>query len=491
LFKAMEKVRKEAGDVYPVFIKALSEALKAPEGERAEAFRRVFASETEKMAKAFEDRGLKADAENVKKAAEAALKAAEAIAWRAPEEVKQRLLLGGGGGGEVMAKLRDEAVVRQISEYGYYSALASLAREAKEVSQLSARWRRSLAKLIEDVKPAVELVAPHLVPLLERLKAGDYSVLPKLEAELSKLVEQHRQLQKLVEELGEARKRLDAAAGIGEKVKQLEGVLKKAPDDVKAAFGEALKALERRDFEGAVRELDKILKIIEEKKARLEPLEGEVQKAREAAQQLGLEKAVKALEKPTEKNVSKALGELERELARLHGALELAEYVRRPRADAEFGRAWAVARVLGLTEADKLFRALSDASLYMLREGREVFRNPLYDEVKHLIDQEHVRALVRAPMYSYVVDRLGPDVLQPVYAKWYGFFVEYGPYLNTAYEHAKTSAVKAKAPLGLAGGFSYGGKMMRGWETSAVRPLRAASRRITRARAAALESSRR
>jgi hypothetical protein len=128
------------------------------------------------------------------------------------------------------------------------------------------------------------------------------------------------------------------------------------------------------------------------------------------------------LEKPTEKNVSKALGELERELARIHGALELLEYVKRPRADAEFGRAWAVARVLGLEEADRLFRALSEVSLYLLREGREVFHNPLYDEVKHLIDQEHVRALVKAPMYSYIIDRLGPDVLQPTYARWYGFF---------------------------------------------------------------------
>jgi len=148
-------------------------------------------------------------------------------------------------------------------------------------------------------------------------------------------------------------------------------------------------------------------------------------------------------------------------LARLYGALELAEHVRRPRADAEFGRAWAAARVLGLEEADRLFRALSEVSLFLLREGREIFRNPLYDEVKHLIDEERVRALVRAPLYSYVVDRLGPDVLQPVYARWYGLFVEYGPYLNAAYEHAKTSAVKAGAPLGLTGGFSYAGKMMR------------------------------
>jgi hypothetical protein len=120
-----------------------------------------------------------------------------------------------------------------------------------------------------------------------------------------------------------------------------------------------------------------------------------------------------------------------------------------------------VARVLGLTEADKLFRALSDASLYLLREGREIFHNPLYDEVKHLIDQEHVRALVRAPMYSYVVDRLGPDVLQPTYARWYGLFTDYGPYLATAFEHAKTSAVKARAPVSITGGFSYADKMMR------------------------------
>jgi hypothetical protein len=69
--------------------------------------------------------------------------------------------------------------------------------------------------------------------------------------------------------------------------------------------------------------------------------------------------------------------------------------------------------VLGLEEADRLFKALSEVSLYLLREGREIFRNPLYDEVKHLVDQEWVRSLVKAPMYSYVVDRLGPDVLQP------------------------------------------------------------------------------
>jgi hypothetical protein len=461
LFRAVEKVRREANDVYPVFIKALSEALKAPEGERAEAFRRIFASETEKMAKAFEERGLKTEAENLRRAAETALKAAEAIAWRAPEEVKQRLPSAVEEAEKLIVKLRDEAVARQISEYSYYSALASLAREAKETVVARRDVEERLVKLIEDVKQAVELVAPHLMPLLERLKAGDYSVLPALEAELPKLAEQHRQLQKLVDELGEARKRLEAAAHIDKKVKELEKALGKAPEDVRAVFGEALKSLKVKDFEKAVAEFDKILKIIEEKKARLEPLEERIREARALAEQLGLEKVVKALEKPTEKNVSKALGELERELARLHGVFELAEYIKRPRADAEFGRAWAVARVLGLEEADRLFKALSEVSLYLLREGREVFRNSLYDEVKHLIDQEHVRALVRAPMYSYVVDRLGPDVLQPTYARWYGLFVEYGPYLATAYEHAKTSAVVARAPVSITGGFSYGGKMMK------------------------------
>jgi hypothetical protein len=351
--------------------------------------------------------------------------------------------------------------VRQISEYGRYSALASLAREAREVATAKRDVEEKLAKLIEDVKPAVELIAPHLTPPLERLKAGDYSVLPALEAELPKLAERHRQLNELAKALGEARESLEKVMQIDKKVKELEKSLKKTPEDVKAAFDEVFKALERRDFEKAARELDKILKLIEDKRARLQPLEREVREAKAVAEQLGLEKAVKALERPAEKNVAKALSELERELARIYGALELAEYIKQPRADADFGHAWAVARVLGLEEADKLFSALSEVSLYQLREGREIFHNPLYDEVKHLIDQEHVRALVRAPMYSYIIDRLGPDVLQPTYARWYDLFADYGPYLNTAFEHAKTSAVKAKAPVSITEGLSYADKMMR------------------------------
>ncbi|NAZ34988.1 MAG: hypothetical protein GU356_12050 [Pyrobaculum sp.] len=461
LFRAVEKVRKEAGDAYPIFTKALAEALRAPEGDRAEVFRRVFTAETEKMVKAFEERGLKTEAENLRKASETALKISETVGWKAPEEITQRLPSAVAEAERLIAKLRDEAAVRQISEYGYYSALASLAREAKEVVTAKRDVEEKLAKLIDDVKPAVDLIAPHLTPLLEKVKAGDYSVLPALEAELPKLVERHRQLQVLVNELEKARKSLDAAARIGEKIKQLEDALKKTPEDVKAVFNEAFKALERRDFEKASKELDKILKIVEEKRERLQPLEREVREVKALAEQLGLEKVVKALEKPTEKNVAKALGELERELARLYGALELVEYVKRPRADADFGHAWGAARVLGLEEVDKLFRALSEISLYQLREGREIFRNPLYDEVKHLIDQEWVRSLVKAPMYSYIVDRLGPDVLQPTYARWYGLFVEYGPYLNTAYEHARTSAVVARAPVGITGGFSYADKMMR------------------------------
>jgi hypothetical protein len=461
LFRAVEKVRKEAGDVYPIFVKAAAEALKAPEGERAEAFRRVFMAETEKMVKAFEDRGLKTEAENLRRAAETALKAAESIAWKAPEEITQKLPSAVEEAEKLIAKLRDEAVVRQIHEYGYYSALASLAGEAKEAVTAKRDVEERLVKLIEDVKPAVELVAPHLAPLLERLKAGDNSVLPALEAELPKLAERHRQLGELVKALGAAKESLEAAAHMDKKVRELEKALGKAPDDVKAVFDEVFKALERRDFEKVVAELDKILKIIEEKMARVELLEREIKEARALAEQLGLEKVVKALEKPTEKNVTKALGELERELARLYGALEFVEYVKRPKADADFGRAWAAARVLGLEEADKLFKVLSEASLYLLREGREIFRNPLYDEVKHLIDQEHVRALIKAPMYSYIIDRLGPDVLQPTYARWYDLFVEYGPYMATAYEHAKTSAVVARAPVSITGGFSYAGKMMR------------------------------
>ncbi|MFZ8807925.1 MAG: hypothetical protein ACO2PN_07450, partial [Pyrobaculum sp.] len=385
LFRAVEKVKKEAGDVYPVFVKAVAEALKAPEGERAEAFRRVFTAETENMAKAFEDRGLKTEAENLRKASETALKISETVSWKAPEEAAQKLHPAVEEAEKLIIKLKDEAAARQISEYGHYSALASLAREAKEVVTAKRDVEEKLAKLIEDIKPAVDVIAPHLTPLLERLKTGDYSVIPALEAELAKLAEQYKQLQALVKELMAVKKSLEAAAHIDEKVRRLEKALKKMPNDVKAAFDEALKALKVRDFEKAAEELDKILEIIEEKRARLEPLEREVREARALAEQLGLEKVVKALERPAEKNVANALGELERELARLYGVFELAEYIKQPRADADFGHAWAVARVLGLEEADRLFKALSEASLYLLREGREIFRNPLYDEVKHLI----------------------------------------------------------------------------------------------------------
>jgi hypothetical protein len=303
LFRAVEKVRREAGDVYPVFVKAVAEALKAPEGERAEAFRRVFTAETEKMVKAFEDRGLKTEAENLRRAAEAAVKAAESIAWRAPEEAAQRLSSAVEEAERLVAKLRDEAVLRQISEYGYYSALAALTKEAKEAVTAKREVEEKLAKLIEDVKPAVKLIAPHLVPLLEKLKAGDYSVIPALETEAAKLAELYRQLDELAKALTEVTKMLKKF-NIDEKVNKLEKALRKAPEDVRAVFARRLRRWERRDFEKAVAELDKILKIIEEKKAKLQPLEGRIQKAREAAERLGLEKVVKALEKPTEKNVA-------------------------------------------------------------------------------------------------------------------------------------------------------------------------------------------
>jgi hypothetical protein len=45
----------------------------------------------------------------------------------------------------------------------------------------------------------VERVAPHLSPLLERLKAGDYSVLPRLEEGLAELVERQRRLGEVAE----------------------------------------------------------------------------------------------------------------------------------------------------------------------------------------------------------------------------------------------------------------------------------------------------
>jgi hypothetical protein len=79
--------------------------------------------------------------------------------------VAQRLSSAVEEAERLMARLRDEAVVRQIHEYGYYSALASLAREAKEVVTAKREVEEKLAKLIEDVKPVVELIAPFLTCL--------------------------------------------------------------------------------------------------------------------------------------------------------------------------------------------------------------------------------------------------------------------------------------------------------------------------------------
>jgi len=132
-----------------------------------------------------------------------------------------------------------------------------------------------------------------------------------------------------------------------------------------------------------------------------------------------------------------------------------------------------------LQETSAVFRRFGEDFFFVrdLLEGRRVIRreapearsaarafgeSPLYDEVRCLIDEERVRALVRAPLYSYVVDRLGHDLLRPTYARWYGLFADYGPYLNAAFEHSRTSPAKAGAPVSITGGFSYARKMM-GW----------------------------
>ncbi|MFZ8841557.1 MAG: hypothetical protein ACO2PM_22085, partial [Pyrobaculum sp.] len=199
LFKVMEKVRKEAGDVYPVFIKALTEALKAPPEERAETFRRIFSAEVAAVVKDFESRGLRKEAEALAKTAEAVFKIAEAVGWKAPEEVKQRLSSAVEEAEKLIAKLRDEAVLRRIYEYASHSALVSLVGETREVITAKRDVEERLVKLIDEVRLVVERVAPHLSPLLERLKAGDYSVLPRLEEGLAELVERQRRLGEVAE----------------------------------------------------------------------------------------------------------------------------------------------------------------------------------------------------------------------------------------------------------------------------------------------------
>jgi hypothetical protein len=55
------------------------------------------------------------------------------VGWKAPEEVKQRLPSAVEEAERLIAKLRDEAVVKRIYEYASHSALVSLAGEAREV----------------------------------------------------------------------------------------------------------------------------------------------------------------------------------------------------------------------------------------------------------------------------------------------------------------------------------------------------------------------
>jgi uncharacterized coiled-coil protein SlyX len=162
---------------------------------------------------------LRKEAEALAKTAEAVLKIAEAVGWKAPEEVKQRLSSAVEEVERLIAKLRDEAAVRRIYEYASHSTLVSLAGEAGEVIAAKRDVEERLVKLVDEVRQAVERTAPHLAPLLERLKAGDYSVLPRLEEGLAELVERQRRLGEVTEALVNVAEVLRRAAEVVPAVK--------------------------------------------------------------------------------------------------------------------------------------------------------------------------------------------------------------------------------------------------------------------------------
>jgi hypothetical protein len=375
----VEEVRKNAGDVYPVFIKALSEALKAPGGERTEAFRRIFSAEVDAVVKDFESRGLRKEAEALAKTAEAALKLSEAVGWKAPEEVKQRLPSAVEEAERLIAKLRDEAVVKRIYEYASHSALASLVREVKEAVTAKRDVEERLVKLIDEVRLVVERTAPHLSPLLERLKAGDYSVLPRLEEGLAELVERQRGLGEVAETpvnvaevLRRAAEAVPAVVGNVEKTKTAlrAGRLAEAAEAVghvedAARWWKSLtaKAASRvEEVVALVREAEAVGGKISELMSRAGALEGEAARL--------LSAALEALPSGEYGVVAKQLEAVEKALGEPH----ILKLVREARAEAE-GLARAVERLAEALEkapSPELEKALEAVRRGEVEKAREI-----------------------------------------------------------------------------------------------------------------------
>jgi flagellin-specific chaperone FliS len=281
----------------------------------------------EGLAEELNRRGDLEAVERIRRAAGELARISEKIGWRAVEDVSVVLPAVGRAFEEAVRAVGESRDAARLVE-----AFKAKAEEAaKQLEQRGARGaadrvRRAAERVAEEVRAGGWGAVERLRPLLSPERGGD--VLGRLEslhtfftnAEALSAYRELRRLQRVEEAVREVR---GAASGgeVVRRVKELERALGRAPEDVKAAFGEALKALERGDFEGAAKGLDRVLKIVEEKRARLEPLEWEIGEAKAAAERLGLSNVLKALERPDDKRIAKALGELERELARLYGAL--------------------------------------------------------------------------------------------------------------------------------------------------------------------------
>ena len=424
LFGVLARVWGEAPEVYPVFVKAFEEAFKAE--DRPAAFRRIFGEGVERLIKAFEERGLRREVEELRNKAEHVLKTAEEIRWG--DELPAKLSKAAE---ELAAALRDEKLAEQIGEYAALTTLLAAVRELRDV--VEARRR-----LEEEAKP-----------LLARLPVGVEEGLKQLEEAVRRV------------ELAEARER--ALREVETAAKRLEKVAEELPPKIveKLALREIINAAKEGRYGEALEKLGRAEKVLAS--AELDKFAEEVMKI---SRELGLDVVAKAFEEGRSRQ--KAIKAVEGELDKLYGLAKLVEFFEKPSIK-NLGGLRAEGRGLA-----KFLLTLSEISALYWR-SRELFRNPLYDDVKHLIDRHWIKALIRAPMYSYVVDKLGPELLGPVYARWNRIFFEYRSHLGAAYEHAETGVLATGAPA--MERFSYASQIMK-WlgdfsQEAVIRGLRA------------------
>jgi hypothetical protein len=240
---------------------------------------------------------------------------------------------------------------------------------------------------------------------------------------------------------------------------ELLQVMKKAgwsaPEEVKGvklgeSLGEELDALERLRRE--------LLECASAKRG-CEIAGRALQLAKSLAGKYGLKVPEPLPEPAGRRQLLRALRDVDKALELLSSLRDLVTFAERPALNADLARLLRAARLLGLEQTARFLRALAEARAALWRRGAPPRGHRQWEPLA-LARRARLRALIRAPLYSYVVDALGEYVLKCVYTRWRAIFAEYGKYVATAFDHARSSPVRAAAPVSLRG-FSYVSAVMR------------------------------